>query len=384
MAVRVTMVRRERNISTSMDVYADSLIAELRVARPGWLIQEISPQPWNKDGHSWRSGIGLRKYYERLWRHPRAVEQLESDIFHILDHSDAHVARWLKNKDRAVVVTCHDLVQFVYPEILKDVSRFPAVSLASWKYSVTGMKHADRVVSVSSNTASDVAQMLKLAPEKITVIPNGVDTYFQPLPSQEVADIRTQYEGSQETFCLLNVGVTQQRKNISTVLRVLAKVSAIGIPVRLWKVGDGFTDEQQNFIQTHNLESMIVLLGKPDKETLRKLYNAADSLIAPSLYEGFGLTVIEAMACGTPVITSNVSSLPEVVGDAAVSVAPLDVDAMAAAVCKIRQNVDYRGQLIEKGILRAKTFTWQNTAQQVADVYETIILEKQRTSQRRS
>lgn len=376
MTVRVTIVRRERNISTSMDVYADNLLTELRIARPAWVITEVAPEPWTKDGYSWRSGTGLRKYYERLWRHPRAVEQLESDIFHIVDHSDAHVARWLKKKDCAIVVTCHDLVQFVYPEILKDTSRFPALSLASWKYSVTGMKYADRVISVSSNTAKDVTQMLQLPSEKITVIPNGVDSYFKPLPTADIADIRAQYEGSPKTFCLLNVGVTQQRKNITTVLRVLAQVSAQGLSARLWKVGDGFTAEQQDFIQAHNLGQMIVLLGKPDRTTLLRLYNAADALIAPSLYEGFGLTIIEAMACGTPVITSNVSSLPEVVGDAAISVSPLDVEAITDAVYKIRQDDDYRSELIAKGLTQAKKFTWQKTAHQVATTYENILEDK--------
>jgi len=165
-----------------MDVCADNLVANLKALRPNWDIVEVAPEPWGKEGTLWSAGSGFRKYYERLWRHPRAVSRLEGDIFHILDHSNAHVAYWLKQKQGAIVVTCHDLVQFVYPDILKDQARFPAFSMASWKYSVGGMKCADRVIAVSSNTAKDVAQMLRFPSEQIVVVPNGVEPYFRPYP----------------------------------------------------------------------------------------------------------------------------------------------------------------------------------------------------------
>jgi glycosyltransferase involved in cell wall biosynthesis len=371
--VRVVIVRREPGVAFSMDVCADNLVAGLKALRPNWQITEIAPEPWSQEENLWQSGTGLRKYYERLWRHPRAVSCLEGDVFHIIDHSNAHVAYWLKQKGCAVVVTCHDLVQFVYPEILKDQARFPAFSMASWKYSIGGMKYVDRIIAVSSNTAKDVTQMLKISPERIAVVPNGVEPYFCPLLGTEVSEIRQRYEETAETFCLLNVGSTHQRKNIPTILQALVVLRDCGISVKLWKVGDEFTAEQNTFIQAHNLEPTITFIGKPDKATLVKIYNAADALIAPSLYEGFGLTILEAMACGTPVISANTSSLPEVVGDAGILIDPLDVGAIVEAVCHLQSNLSYRTILRQKGMERAKQFTWEESTKRTAQVYENLV-----------
>jgi len=370
--MHIVIVRREPGVALSMDVCADNLVTGLKSLRPDWEITEIAPEPWSKEKNLWQSGTGVKKYYERLWRHPRAVSQLDGDIFHIIDHSNAHVAYWLKRKKAAIVVTCHDLVQFVYPEILKDQARFPALSMASWKYSVNGMKCADRVIAVSSNTARDVAQMLQVAPERIATVPNGVEPYFQVLPPTEVTEIRQRYEGATPSFCLLNVGSTHQRKNIPTILQALVTLRDREIPVRLWKVGDEFTAEQNVFIQAHNLEPLITFIGKPDKATLVRIYNAADALIAPSLYEGFGLTVLEAMACGTPVVAANTSSLPEVVGEAGILVNPLDVKAIVEVVQILRNNPEYRDHLKQQGLLQAKHFTWNESAKLTAQIYEEL------------
>jgi len=374
--MRVVIVRREPGVALSMDVCANSLVAGLKTLRPDWEIVEVAPDPWSQAENLWQAGTGLRKYYERLWRHPRAVKRLEGDIFHIIDHSNAHVAYWLKQKGCAIVVTCHDLVQFIYPEILKDQARFPAFSMASWKYSVGGTRHADRVIAVSSNTAKDVAQMLHIEPERIAIVPNGVDSYFRPLPLSEITALQQEYGKSPEVFCLLNVGSTHQRKNILTILKALAVLRDRGILAQLWRVGDEFTKEQANFIQTHHLETMVTFMGKPDKDTLLKLYNVADALIAPSLYEGFGLTVLEAMACGTPVITSNVSSLPEVAGDAAILVNPRDVTAIVEAVDRLQQDTEHRILLSQKGLEHVQQFTWEAAARRTAQIYEKLVQAK--------
>lgn len=366
------IVRRVPRSTFSLDVYADNLVAALKIVRPNWEIAEIAPIPWNSPDKLWQSGTNIKKYYETFWRHPRAVSHEDADIFHIIDQSDAHVAYGLHQAQKPIVVTCHDLVQFVYPEILQNQSRFPALSLATWKYSVSGMTKADRVIAVSTNTAQDVTRMLEIEPEKITVVLNGINSEFRVLPTVESAEIRQQYTRSPDTFCLLNVGSTHQRKNILTVLQVLKSLKEKGFPVCLWRTGSDFTKDHKYFIQEHNLESDIFDLGNPDTARLVQIYNAADVLLAPSLYEGFGLTIVESMACGTPVITSNVSSLPEVVGDAAILVDPLDVEAIATAVFQLKQDPNYYRKLVEQGLLRAKFFSWQKTAEQVANVYETL------------
>ena len=372
--MRLTIVRRVPGSTFSLDIYADNLVAALKVVRPKWEITEIAPIPWNSPDKLWKSGSGIKKYYETFWRHPRAVALLEADIFHVIDQCESHIVYGLHRANKPVVVTCHDLVQFVYPEILRDQSRLPALSMATWKYSVAGMTKADRLIAVSTNTAQDLTRFLAIDSARTTVIPNGLNAEFQVLPSAEVAEIRRQY-ARPDTFCLLNVGSTHLRKNILTVLKSLKMLKDKGIPVCLWRTGDKFTKEQQAYIQAHDLESDILDLGSPDTARLIQIYNAADVLLAPSLYEGFGLTIVEAMACGTPVITSNASSLPEVVDDAAILVDPLDVEAIVAAVWQLQRPSYYR-QLVAKGLLRSQSFSWQQTAEQVARVYEQVLINR--------
>jgi glycosyltransferase involved in cell wall biosynthesis len=370
--MKIVIVRREPGVALSMDVCADNLVSGLKSSRPDWEITEIAPEPWSTDDNLWQSGTGIRKYYERLWRHPSAVKQLEGDIFHIIDHSNAHVAYWLKQKSCKIVITCHDLVQLIYPEILRDQARFPAFSMASWKYSVQGMSHADQVIAVSSNTAKDVQKMMSIPAERITVVPNGVESHFYSLPASAKLAIRKRYTDSLVDFCLLNVGSSHHRKNIPTILKVMARLRERGVQVQLWKVGGDFTLEQRELIQSLDLESMITFISKPDKNELVELYNAADALLAPSLYEGFGLTILEAMACGTPVITTNVSSLPEVAGNAAILVAPLDIEEIARAVCNLQKDLSLRQSCIEKGHARTQLFSWAKSTEQIVQIYENL------------
>jgi glycosyltransferase involved in cell wall biosynthesis len=368
--MRVVIARRVPGSTYSMEVYADNLIAGLKAVRPNWEVEEIAPIPWSRSGKLWQSGIGLRKYYETFWQHPKAVSKLDADVFHIIDQSDGHIANWLKKQGKSVVITCHDLVQFVYPEILLNQSRIPAISMAMWRYSVEGMKRADHIVTVSDHTAKDVNKFLNIEPQKITTVPNGLEAQYRLLDAQTKKVLKKRFTTSPEKFHLLNVGSTHQRKNILTVLKVLKNLKDRDFPVCLWRTGGRFTIEQQNFIKKHSLESGIIDLGHPDKETLVQIYNAADVLVAPSLYEGFGLTIIEAMACGLPVITSNVSSLPEVSGDAAILVNPIDTNEISNAVIKLVEEPSYRQNFVRKGLSRSQNFTWVKSAQKIASIYE--------------
>lgn len=374
--MKIAIVRREPKVAFSMDVYADNLVAELRTIRPNWEIVEIAPQPWSKDLENlWQSGNPLRKYYERFYNHPRAVKELDADLFHIIDHTNAHVAYWLEKLGKPVVVTCHDLVQYIYPEILKNQSRFPAFSMAVWKYSVRGIQVADRTIAVSSNTAKDISNWLDVNLERIAVVPNGVESEFRPLPKDIVREWRSQYSSSDDEICLLNIGSTHQRKNILTILKVVKSIAERGISVRLWKISDDFSPEQQQYIKEHGLSEHITFIGKCDRESLIRFYNAADVLLAPSFYEGFGLTILEAMACGTPVITANVSALPEVAGDAAILLSPTDIEGIANAVLQLHRDLAWTQTLIQKGLERVKSFSWNSSVRQIVDVYEQLTVD---------
>lgn len=371
--MRIAIVRLMHEFS--MDVYANGVISGLRAVRPDWEILDLKPQSIDRKSRS--LSLRIKKYYERFWRFPQEVTQQTADIFHIIDPSEAHMTYWLKNQNKNVVVTCHDLINFYYKDNLKNSVELPFISRAMWLYAIKGMKKADSVVAVSSMTAKDTTQILDIEPAHISVIPNAVEAAFQPLPKEQAESFRQKNGILPETVCLLNVGANHPRKNIYTIIKVVEILKQRGLPIHFWKVGIDFTDEQKAFIQTKELGKCISYLAKPDKSTLIQIYNAANMLIAPSLHEGFGITLLEAMACGIPVITSKVSAMPEVVGDAGVLVDPKDCQAIADAVCRIHNNPDYYNKLVNQGLKRAKSFTWEKTAEQIAQIYEKLSYQKE-------
>ncbi|MEL6130217.1 MAG: glycosyltransferase family 1 protein [Cyanobacteria bacterium J06627_3] len=371
--MKVAILRRSLGIAYSMDVYADALVDGLKTVRPHWKIFEEFPHN-PVQGNRTNSLIkGIQKYHQRYWQYPKHLQQCDADVFHIIDHSDGYLVNWLKKKNSPTVVTCHDLINLIHPELFRDRARFPWLSLATWKYSLQSMCQAHRIISVSNHTAQDIVQHLKLNPAQIQTVPNGVDRIFQADASGQATNFREKFSVPQDTCCLLNVGSNNPRKNIITILHVINQLRNKNFPIRFWKAGDDFTNDQKTFIAEHQLDSCVSYLGKPDKETLIQIYNAADVLVAPSTYEGFGITVIEAMACGLPVVASNVTSLPEVVNDAATLVDPLDTDGIAHAVEQIFTQPALRDEFIQKGFKRAAQFNWHNTAEQIAQIYESLL-----------
>jgi glycosyltransferase involved in cell wall biosynthesis len=367
--VRIAIVRPMPNFS--MDTYADGLVAGLRVVRPHWEIIELAPKPI--DRHSRSVMVRAEKFYERFWRFPRSVADQSADIVHVIDHSEAHIVRWVKPKGMPVVVTCHDLINFFYRNNLQGSVQVPIVSSGLWLRSVKGMKQANHIVTVSAVTAHDTTQLLSIDPAQITVAPNAVEAIFQPSPLHQRDTLRQQHGATPETICLLNVGSNHPRKNLTAILQAVASLVQQGLPVQFWKVSADFTDEQKALIHQQNLEPYIRYLGNPDKATLVQIYSAADILVAPSLHEGFGMTLLEAMACGTPVITSNLSAMPEVAGDAGILVDPHSSEAIVGAVTHLHNDPVYYQMLVAKGLDRAKQFTWENTAVQIAQIYEHLL-----------
>ncbi len=374
--MRVAIVRTMPDFS--MEVYADGVISGLRTVRPNWEIVDLKPQPIDRKSQS--PILRVQKFYERFWRFPQLVKHQVADVYHILDHSEAHITYGLKKLGKPVAVTCHDLINFYYKDNLQGSVTLPFLSHNMWLHAVKGMKSADSVVTVSSMTAKDATKILDIEPARISVVPNAVESIFKPLPQEEIDKFRDYSGISPETLCLLNVGSNHPRKNIDTVLKVIDTLKQRGVSVHLWKAGADFNEEQTIFIRNQNLENNITYLGKPDKSSLIQFYNAADILIAPSLHEGFGITLLEAMACGTPVITANVSAMPEVVGDAGILVEPLDYQSMADAAINIQDNSTFRQQLIEKGLTRVKQFTWESTSEQIAQIYEELLKDKQKNN----
>jgi len=353
-----------------MDVYADAVVNGLRTVRPDWEFVEVAPKgdALQVVQRSWRKG--LQKYYQRYWQYPRSFAGLNVDMAHIVDHSDGYLVPRLKQLGIPTVVTCHDIINWIRPDWFQGRAKFPLVSMATWKYAIRGMAQADHVFTVSHYTAKDLTKYLAIPPQQITVTPNGVDPGLLVWPQEDRLSIRQRYGLIEPTCCLLNVGSNNPRKNIEAILKTVVALRTQEIPVHFWKVGADFTPEQQQFIHAHQLETRVTYLGKPEREVLNQIYSAADVLVAPSIYEGFGLTVLEAMACGTPVVAADATSLPEVAGDAALLVNPQDVGAIAGGIAQLWQDAHLRETLINRGLARVKEFTWEKTAEKIADIYQ--------------
>ena len=354
----------------SMDVYAEGLISGLRTVRPDWEIIELCPYPIDRRSNS--AWVRVHKYYERFWNFPRRVRAQAADIVHIMDAAEAHMVPGLQKNNQLTVVTCHDLINYFYTENLKNSDRGFEIGHRVWLWAIRGMQLADRIVAVSTSTARDTATILNIDPKLITPVPNAVETNFRPLPPERVQALRRKYGVKPETFCLLSVGSDHPRKNLPNLIESLAILQQQGLPFELLKVGTDFTDEQKQTIERLQLQGVVRYVGRPERSSLIDLYNAADVLVFPSLFEGFGLPLLEAMACGTPVITSNVSAMPEVVGDDGLLVDPNSPESIAAAIIELYNDPILQTKLIERGLARVKLFTWQNTAARIAKIYEEI------------
>jgi glycosyltransferase involved in cell wall biosynthesis len=244
------------------------------------------------------------------------------------------------------------------------------------------VERASRVITLSRYTAEQLQRHCGVSPERIRVVPGGVDFPEHTMTAEERLAARAELAGAGNEM-ILGVGVIQTRKNTLNVLRALALLPAHYKLV--WAGGRrGYGAEAAiEFIQRERLTERVTLLGYVPSEHLTRLYQAASLLLFPSLEEGFGFPVLEAMAHGTPVIASQTSSLPEVGGDAALYVDPHDPQAIAAQVGRLLQEPGLRAALIERGLARAREFTWQRAAEATLQVYEEVLLAGDRTARRK-
>ena len=296
---------------------------------------------------------------------------IRTDVNHIADHVHAYLVRHLE--PQRTIVTCHDLTTYVHPENVTSRSLFPSITRRVFQHSVDVLHKAAYVIAVSENTKKDILTYSRCAPEQVRVIHHGVDAIFRENRDwQKVLAFRKRFaqDGSR---LLLHVGLTTPYKNIESILRVVhVLLKDMGQNVRLIKVGQEFTASQKRLIKDLGLNDRVEYLGKLESSELVVSYQSCDVLLFPSIYEGFGWPPLEAMSCGTPVVTSTTGSIPEVVGDAAILEEPTDVGKLAYAVASILNNEELRKSLIAAGLQRAKLFTWQRSVSQLLQVYEDV------------
>ena len=269
---------------------------------------------------------------------------------------------------RRLVITVHDLAFRLFPKTAPQATHRWLSRLDD------ALRRASEVIVVSEQTRLDLLELYHVRDERVSVVPLGVDTEtFRPAPNEAVAAVRRRF-GIDGPYLLSMTGI-EPRKNLPAVIRAFASledqvrpVLVLAGPISPWNP-EGW-DLLRPVLEElpPSVRERVVLTGyvsDPDKVAL---LSGAEALVYPSLYEGFGLPVIEAMACGTPVLTSNTSALPETAGDAALLVDPRDPEAIAQGVERILTDRVLRGQLREAGMVRATAFDWDNTARRTAEI----------------
>jgi glycosyltransferase involved in cell wall biosynthesis len=271
------------------------------------------------------------------------------------------------------VVTIHDLAFLVYPERFRSAKRRYLTLMTR-----LSVRRAARVIAVSKHTKQDAVTRLGVPPERVVVVPNAAAEYFRPEPDPvALAAFRTAHELPERY--ILFVGTLEPRKNLAGLLRAFANIAGEDPALRLVVVGARGWLYDDIFAQYERLglHERVRFAGFVPAEELPRWYQAATLFVYPSLYEGFGLPPLEAMACGTPVVTSNVSAMPEVVGEAGVTVDPTDEAALGRAILRLWRDAELRQRLRRAGLERARTFSWARMARETRAVYESVAREPQ-------
>ncbi len=270
---------------------------------------------------------------------------------------------WLKT-----VTTIYDLFPIVHPEwgspYLKDLYQ---------KIIFPGLQRVDRIISISEYTKQDMVRYWNIAPERIEVIHLGVDREaFKPLDSQLLLQARLHYQLPERFF--LMIGPFDPWSDPRASIKAFAQLPKTFSDIDLVLIGHRGSLGNEAFSLAENLKvsNRVRYLGYVPFQDLIALYNLSLCLIYPSLYEGFGLPILEAMACGVPVITSDKTAIPEVCGDAAVQLDPANEEEILAALIQMADNESLRSSLREKGLSRAKSFTWAETARKTLNIYRSL------------
>ena len=371
--------------SYSMSKYATGLADALRSVAETHFLQENGFR-----GHSFQlhhgPGIHLPLFLGRSKRlaalaneglathvlYPREARSKQADINHVLDHSYGSLVTALPPE--RTVVTCHDLIPLEVPDI--HPTFYSRMTGQRWyRKSIAAMTRAARIIAVSEHTKKDLIKHTGYNPDRIVVIPDGIDHRFKPIVDRARQQRIRQWLGVPEGCrIVLHVGDCAPYKNLPGLLRAFALVRRkVREPVYLIRVGPSFTASQGKLVERLKLGSQILRKERLPLDDLVNLYNVADVLLFPSLYEGFGLPIAEAMACGLPVVASNAASIPEVLGGGQLTFAPDDTEGMADAVVGLFENAVLRQALIEKGPRQARRFSWPLVAEQVLAVYAEVM-----------
>ena len=291
---------------------------------------------------------------EFYFRHiiPRIVKKIKADVFF---SPDGWLPTTLKIPTHTVI---HDLNFEHFPEFMPEYARkhftkcFP-------RYAHT----ASRIATVSEYTKNDLVKTYGISRDKIDVVYNGANEIYSPVPKDEQKKIRDDFTAGAPYFIF--VSSIHPRKNLENTLKAFFKFKDdTGSPAKFVIVGSVMWKSAvlENLIKNSPHKNELIFTGHIEVETLHKLIASAEALVYASFFEGFGIPILEAMRCGTPVITSNVTSMPEVAGNAAIIVSPHKVEEISGAMKQIYTDENLKKELSKKGLERSKEFSWDKTA----------------------
>jgi glycosyltransferase involved in cell wall biosynthesis len=268
------------------------------------------------------------------------------------------------------VVTIHDCIHLMFPQYLPNRVAYTYARMAMW----SAARRSDCILTVSQASKRDILHFFSVPPEKIEVIYNAIDERFWVEPNEDaVARVRERYQLNQRF--VLYVGNIKPHKNLVRLIEAFAALRHGEFDdLKLLIIGDEISKlpALRRAVHSLKLHKHVRFLGYQPDDTLAILYRLASLFVFPSLYEGFGLPPLEAMASGTPVVTSNVSSLPEVTGDAAVLVDPHDVGAIEYGMRRVLTDPVLAAEMRRLGLIRAREFSWERSVARVLGVYQKV------------
>ena len=295
----------------------------------------------------------------------KEVRKNKIDLFHF-----PYNTCWLFHRCKTIV-TLHDIIPAMYSnEKMKTVGQ--RFAYKTYLYSIK--KNADVIITDSKSSANEITRYLGISSSKISVIYLGKERIFRPIKNKELLDrVRSKYNITNNF--IFYTGGFEPRKNVKGLTRafkLLQKKNRKPFLVISGDIHNAQYIELKKLITHLNLDKRVIFTGRVSDDELVLLYNAADIFVFPSFAEGFGLPSLEAMSCGTPVVTSNISSLPEVVGDAAIKVNPTNEQGLADTIFRILTDLNLKSELSIKGIKQAESFSWKRTARETSLVYQNI------------
>ena len=347
-------------------------ISDFSVAR--WFKVFVSPKASKKIDFLKKFSIlptyGKIRLYHSNWHVLRTILREKLTLYHSVDNITLPLIKVCK-----YVITVHDLVPILYPN---TVSKLHTLSYYLCFRRIK--ERADIIITVSENTKRDLIRLFKVPEEKIRVIYNGYDKKtFRILDENDtIARIKLKYK-IDTPFYLLYVGALEPKKNLVRLIDAYYELiktnrdltndyKLVIVGKKAWMYKNIFKEVKKLGIESH-----IIFTGFVPQEDLVYLYNGAKLFLFPSIYEGFGLPVLEAMACGVPVVTSNISSLPEITGDAALLVNPLDPKEITKAILRLLYDEQLYLRLKQNGLKQAQKFSWERCTYETLKTYLEIL-----------